>query len=135
LRLRTAIVVILAAILAPAALASEEDAKTFIIELIRGTGATPVVCPIEVLVGSREHEMGVICAEYDGDFRSFESLWQRHVRRDAALDQIDGSGSLPSMAPQTAWESRAGMHERIYVVGSAAVGIRFSAGEIVMVYK
>jgi hypothetical protein len=137
MRHRLAILAILAVLAIPCAGANEEgeEAKTFIVEMIRSTGSEPVVCPMDVLVGSREYEMRVICAKYDGDFRSFESLWKQHLLRDAALDQIDGSGTVPRTYPQTAWESRSGFHERIYVVGNTAVGVRFAAGDLVMVYK
>ena len=115
--------------------ARDEQAETFIEEMIRGIGAREIKCPSEVRTEAEAREVVVVCATFDGDFESFEYEWTMHLLHDAILDNRDGSGRVPHSAPQSAWEKNQGVHERFYLVGEAALGVRFSRGYVLMAYR
>ena len=79
--------------------------------------------------------MQVICARFEGDFVSFESRWTLHILQDSMFDRRYGGGTIPEALPQTGWEVSGATHDRIYVVGDSTLGVRFTLGEILMVYK
>lgn len=134
MKLRTALV-ILAVLTATAVAAAEEPARQFIDEMLRGVGARTINCPSEIEEAIQVREMAAVCASYDGDFGSFHAAWSLFLLDDAVRQQKGESRRTPYTLPQTAWEDRDGGHERIYVVGQRAVGIRFDAGSVMMVYK
>lgn len=108
---------------------------TFVAEMIRGVGALPAQCDSDVVTDAATQDMTAICATFDGEFEHFQALWAMHLLRDAYLDDEDDAGPVPPSEAKTAWETRGGAHERIYAVGTAVVGIRFVAGEIIVVWQ
>ena len=114
--------------------ATEDDVLTFISEMLHGVEATRIDCPEPVTEATRSRDMRVVCAKFNGDFESFESRWQLHLRLEALMDGETGSRRVPGSQPHTDWETRSGGYERIYAVGTKAVGVRFFHGDVLMVY-
>jgi len=115
--------------------AEGEPARTFISEMLTGVGATTLDCPIDVRDRIASREMQVVCARFDGDFTTFESRWTLHILQDAIYDKNYGGGVIPTFEARTGWEASGETHDRIYAVGDSTLGVRFTAGEILMVYK
>lgn len=134
MKIRGAVLVLMTAI-ASAGAAGQEPARVFIDEMIRGVGAHEVSCPADIEEATLAREMAAVCARFDGDFGSFQSLWHLYLLDDAIRKNNGEPGRVPHTLPQTAWEVRDGGHERIYAVGERAVGVRFDAGAVMMVYK
>lgn len=129
-----AALVLLTAAATPGA-ANQEPARVFIEAMLRGVGAREVSCPEDVEEATVQREMAAVCAYFDGDFGSFQSRWHMYLLDDAIRKNKGEPGQVPHTLPQTAWEIRDGGHERIYSVGERAVGVRFDAGSVMMVYK
>lgn len=111
------------------------EAETFIGQMLRGVGATETKCPDEVIETTRAREMRAVCAEYDGDFESFRSRWRSRLFGHTTLDPTTLPPILPRVEPKTAWEPVGISHDRIYAVGHRAVGVRFTTGDILIVYE
>lgn len=114
--------------------ASQHEAVSFIDEMVRAIGATPVACSADVLDNTQSYDMQVVCATFDGDFEQFQWRWTMHLLQNALANQRNGSGKLPHTEPQTSWERHGAIHERIYAVGRTVVGVRFHLGELILVY-
>ena len=124
-RRRAALLTSLCLFLPIAALAqpqAEQPTETvvFIEAALRDIGARPTECSTDVKEAIRSREMDVMCARYDGDFESFRSRWRRRLSR---------------VEPKTGWAINGETYDRIYSLGAQAVGIRFSMGEILVVFK
>ncbi len=131
-RIACGILVLLgAAVTAPA----QEPARVFIEEMLRGVGAREISCPSEIRDAIEVRAMEAVCARYDGDFGAFQSAWSLFLLDDVLREGSGQGRRIPYTLPQTAWEVRDGGHERIYAVGKRAVGVRFDAGAVMMVYK
>jgi len=96
------------------------DTYVLIEAALRDIGARATECSTDVKEAIRSREMGVLCARFDGDFEAFRSQWRRRLSR---------------VEPKTGWSVNGATYDRIYAVGTQAVGIRFSMGEILVVFK
>ena len=96
------------------------DPVVFVEAALRDIGARATECSTDVKEAARKREMGAMCAWFDGDFEAFQSLWRRKLAR---------------VEPKTGWSVSGQTYDRIYAVGAQAVGIRFSMGEILVVFK
>ncbi|MCP3979201.1 MAG: hypothetical protein GY716_07690 [bacterium] len=106
----------------------------FITGMINGVGATPSRCDSVVEGNATARRMTAMCATFDGSFEDFEARWALYMLSDAYRRNNGKSYNLPHSEPQTAWEERGDIHERIYAVGESVVGVRFYLGEIIMVH-
>jgi hypothetical protein len=124
-RRRTAWLATLCLLLSSVVLAQPEreqstDPFVFIETALRQIGARETECPANIKQATRGREMGALCARFDGDFESFRSQWRERVSR---------------VEPKTGWSVNGQTYDRVYVVGTQAVGIRFSMGDILVVFK
>lgn len=128
----TALALIL--LLVPAA-AAQREARSFAYAMLDGVGAQQSDCPLEVQRQTLQRDMRSVCATFNGTFESFRALWDNRLP-----DPEPAPGQLrpPARAaavPQTGWEPRGVHFERIYLVGQTVVGVRFSLGDVIIVYK
>lgn len=127
---------VLVVILTSAGLAGDDDdTRTFINEMLTGVGATMLDCPVAVRERIEQREMQVVCAQFDGDFNTFESRWTLHILQDTIYDKNYGGGAIPHFQARTGWEVSGMTHDRIYSIGPSTLGVRFTDGEILMVFK
>ena len=112
----------------------EGRAREFIDQSLRGVGAERTTCPTDVIEQVRAHGMNAVCARFEGSFERFEVRWGLQMIQAAGPeDQEPATGQAPIL-PQTEWERNGQSHDRIYVVGESAIGIRFAAGDVLMVW-
>ena len=114
--------------------ATDRDVLIFIEQMMHGVEAELIVCPMDVLRDVRTHDMNAVCATFNGDFEQFEWRWTLSLLRESFADQQETGGVLPRTEPQSSWEIHEGNHERIYAVGEDVVGVRFSEGDVIIVY-
>ena len=118
---------------APAA-ASIYEARMFIDAMVGGVAAKPERCPEVVVQVTEMRQMAVVCASYDGSFEEFREAWKASMRSSyAGRDRYPTSRS--EAKSRTAWEKGEGHYERIYAVGETIVGVRFTDGDLLFVYK
>ena len=119
----------------PVSAGDGDSAQSFVTEMLSGVGAITLDCPIDVRDRIESREMQVVCARFEGDFPTFESRWTLHILQDAIYDRNYGGGTIPIFEARTAWELSGNTHDRIYSIGPSTLGVRFTEGEILMVYK
>ncbi len=112
----------------------DSTTKTFAEEMIRGVGATRLECSAQIIEQVRAQEMDVLCARFDGSFQRFELRWNVEILQRGMVAPPSGIEPVPLAQPATEWESRGSFYERIYRVGSSALGVRFAAGDVLMVW-
>ena len=100
--------------------ATEDETAVFLGAALRGIGARATECPPPIVRETAAREMAVMCARFDGDFNSFRSKWAEWTSR---------------AEPKTGWDASGLNHDRVYAVGERAVGVRFTLGDILIVYK
>ena len=120
---------LLTALSAPAL--ADQPTQTFVSSAIRNVGATSVRCPKEVRSAVRSRQMVAVCASFDGDFEMFRARWAERMEP-APQDLESDRRRMPR--PRTRWEHRNGTYERIYAVGENAIGVRFTSGELMLVF-
>ena len=114
--------------------ARDRPARQFIDESLRRIGAEKIVCPADVMEQVRSRRMNAVCARFDGSFARFEVRWGlQMIQNEGPEDQESTAGRIAA-EPQTEWESNGAIHDRIYVVGNRAVGVRFASGDVLMVW-
>jgi hypothetical protein len=121
---------LLTAFSAPAS--ADDPTEVFVSSAIKNVGATSVRCSKEIRAAVRSRQMVAVCASFEGDFEMFRSRWAERMELAPPTDLENERNRMPQ--PRTQWEHRNGIHERIYAVGPNAVGVRFSAGELMLVY-
>lgn len=138
---RVPVVCALVALLVPApwALAAprgdeEADPRSFVETMLSGIGAEQRQCAPEVIEQVRARQMQVVCASFEGSFERFELRWGLQISRNELIDGLTPEDPRPVAVPQTGWEAQGAAHERIYVVGKKALGVRFTAGDLLMVW-
>lgn len=134
-RVALTVVALLVLLAAPAAADESTPAETFITAMLEGVGAVERQCPVDVRERIEQREMRVVCARFEGDFNSFESRWTLHILQDAMFDNNYGGGTIPPFEARTGWEVSGSTYDRIYYIGQSTLGVRFTEGEILMVYK
>lgn len=123
------------AIVAPASHAEIDPPlrpETFADDMLRAVGATRIECTSEVARQVQAHEMNAVCARFDGDFERFSLRWNLQL-----LQAIGEETYLdyPRAQPTTDWEITSDqVYDRIYRVGNTAVGVRFSLGDVLMIW-
>jgi hypothetical protein len=129
------LVAILAWTVCPAADGSlDQPARVFIDESLRGIGAERIACPADVVEQVRSHRMNAICARFEGSFKRFEVRWGLQMIQAAGPEDRESVTGRTPVSPQTDWESTGAIHDRIYLVGERAIGVRFAAGDVLMVW-
>ena len=106
-------------------------AQDFIDGMIVRIEAQEKPCARTVGAATRSREMGVVCAKFGGSFEKFESRWRFQI-----VQQTKVSSRANSIVEaQTGWQQIDGIHERIYAVDRVVIGVRFTQGDLVIVYK
>ena len=114
--------------------ASVYEARVFIEAMVNGVEAKPTSCNGDVVEVTEMRGMAVVCAEYEQSFDSFRAAWQANMKSSYASN--DRYRTRRSEAKSRSdWEQGAGHYERIYAVGETIVGIRFTDGQLLFVYK
>ena len=103
--------------------------------MLGGVQAAEVECSTGVREMAQVRELGAVCARFGGTFESFRMLWSQRLSSRTANSPDADAAALPDAVPQTDWERRGATFERIYAVGRTVVGVRFTVGEILIVYK
>ena len=109
-------------------------ALAFIDQSLRGIGAEKTACPVDVVEQVRSHRMNAVCARFEGSFERFEVRWGLQMIQAAGPEDRERVVGQAPVAPQTDWESNGAIHDRIYLVGERAIGVRFAAGDVLMVW-
>ncbi len=109
-------------------------ARIFVEDTLRGVGAEKVACSPRVIEQVRAQKMSVVCARFDGDFARFELRWDLQMILNEPSPDDDPADWKPTAEPQTDWELNGVSHDRIYRVGNKAVGVRFSRGELLLIW-
>ena len=112
----------------------DHPARAFIDGSLRGIGAEKTACPDDVLEQVSSHRMNAVCARFEGSFERFEVRWGLHMIQVAGPEELDPVGGRTPVEPKTDWESNGDIHDRIYLVGDRAIGVRFAAGDVLMVW-
>ena len=112
----------------------EQPARIFIDESLRGIGAERTSCPADVAEQVRSHRMNAVCARFEGSFERFEVRWGLQMIQAAGPEDRESVAGWTPISPQTDWESTGAIHDRIYLVGERAIGVRFAAGDLLMVW-
>jgi len=112
----------------------DQPARVFIDESLRGIGADRIACPADVVEQVRSHRMNAICARFEGSFKRFEVRWGLQMIQAAGPEDRESVAGRTPVSPQTDWESTGAIHDRIYLVGERAIGVRFAAGDVLMVW-
>jgi len=101
---------------------AEASAEAFIETALRGIGARETACPGELLQEIESRSLKARCAFFDGSFTTFRDRWAEWT--EAAV-------------PQTGWSvSGIGLnYDRVYAFGGRALGVRFTRGEILIVFS
>jgi hypothetical protein len=113
---------------------AEADPRAFVETMLTGIGAEERQCAPEIVEQVRAREMHVVCASFEGSFERFELRWGLQISRNELIKGLTPEDPKPVAVPQTGWEAAGPVHERIYVVGRKAIGVRFTAGELLMVW-
>ena len=82
----------------------------------------------------RTHRMKAVCARFDGSFERFEIRWGLQMIQNEVPEDREATAGQSTVEPQTEWESNGPIHDRIYLVGAHAVGVRFASGDVLMVW-
>jgi len=109
-------------------------AREFIDQSLRGIGAERTACPIDVIEQVRTHRMNAVCARFEGSFQRFEVRWGLQMIQAAGPEDREPAAGRTPISPQTEWERNGQIHDRIYLVGESAIGVRFAAGDVLMVW-
>jgi hypothetical protein len=112
----------------------DQPSRLFIDESLRGVGAEKVSCPADVVEQVRSHRMNAVCARFEGSFERFEVRWGLQMIQAAGPEDRESAFGRTPVSPQTDWESTGAIHDRIYLVGDRAIGVRFAAGDVLMVW-
>jgi len=102
--------------------------------MIAGIGAAERECRPEIAREIQAREMSVVCASFDGSFARFELRWDLALYDRATASQPEADPQEPAARPLTEWESNGEQYDRIYRVERKAVGVRFNAGELLVVW-
>lgn len=114
--------------------ASVYETRLFIQAMVGGVQAKSKPCPDVVVEVTDLRNMAAVCAFYDGDFDGFRAAW--HASMQSSYAGADRYRTARSEAQsRTDWEEGNGFYERIYAVGETIVGVRFTKGELLFVYK
>ena len=113
---------------------AEADPRAFVETMLTGIGAEKRPCAPEIVEQVRAREMQVVCASIEGSFERFELRWGLQISRNELIEGLTPDDPKLVAIPQTGWESAGPVHERIYVVGKKALGVRFTAGDLLMVW-
>ena len=114
--------------------ASIYEARLFIDAMVGGVEAKPKPCPDIVVEVTEARGMAVVCARYDQDFETFRELWQASMLSSSAGNDRYTTQRSEAKS-RTDWEAGPGHYERIYAVGQTIVGVRFTDGDLLFVYK
>lgn len=114
--------------------AQDRPALAFINEALRGIGAQKTECPSDVMEQVRAHRMKAVCARFEGSFERFEVRWGLQMIQNEGPEDRERAVGRTAVEPKTEWESNGVIHDRIYLVGDHAVGVRFASGDVLMVW-
>ena len=129
---------LLAALPSTAPLAAAEywdrPVRAFIDDSRRGIGAERTTCPSDVIEQVRTHGMNAVCARFEGSFERFAVRWGLQMIQAAGPEDGGPASGFAPVSPQTEWERNGQIHDRIYLIGESAIGVRFAAGDLLMVW-
>ena len=114
--------------------ASVYEARVFIEAMVNGIEAKPTSCNGDVVEVTEMRGMAVVCAEYERSFESFQAAWQANMESSYASNDRYRTRRSEAKS-RTDWEQGTGHYERIYAVGETIVGVRFTGGQLLFVYK
>jgi len=114
--------------------ASVYEARLFIQAMVGGVQAKTRPCPDDVVAVTDMRDMAVVCAYYDGNFEDFHAAWEASMRSSYAGNDRYRTARSEAQS-RTGGEQGAGYSERIYAVGETIVGVRFTDGDLLFVYK
>ena len=107
--------------------------ETFADDMIRAIGATRTDCAHEVMRQVEAHDMRAVCARFDGDFERFSLRWNLQMLQETGDEEA--IAAWPRAQATTEWELTSDqIYDRIYRVGNTAVGVRFSLGDVLMIW-
>jgi hypothetical protein len=112
----------------------DQPARQFIDESLRGIGAEKIACPADVTEQVRTRQMNAVCARFDGSFERFVVRWGLQMIQSEGPEGREPTAGRTTVEPQTDWESTGAIHDRIYLVGVHAIGVRFASGDVLMVW-
>jgi len=117
------------------AVAAQREARSFAYEMLDGVGAREADCSLEVQRQTLQRDMRAVCATFNGPFENFRALWNNRLPEPEPGQEQRNPLVRPVAKAQTGWEPRGVNFERIYLVGQTVVGVRFSLGDVIIVYK
>ena len=124
------------AIAAPAPAADIEPPlrpETFADDMVHAVGAKLTDCKTEVVRQVEAHDMKAVCARFDGDFERFALRWSLKLAQE--MGDEDELFQWSRAEPTTDWElTNDAVYDRIYRVGTTAVGVRFSLGDLLLIW-
>lgn len=107
--------------------------EAFADDMIRAIGATPTDCAHEVVLQVEAHDMRAVCARFDGNFERFSLRWSLQILQETGDEETPEA--WPQAQATTEWElTNEQIYDRIYRVGNTAVGVRFSLGDVLMIW-
>jgi hypothetical protein len=131
-----ALLVLVAAIATPIAAQDLEPSpvQTFVLTMIRGVGAEETACSPDMQRQVELRRMNIVCARFDGTFSRFEIRWDLEMLQRERPDPESLGTVEPPVFALTDWEASGGEYDRIYRVAGKAIGVRFTDGDVVMVW-
>ena len=114
--------------------ANDRPAVDFVNESLRGIGAEKTACPADVMEQVRAHQMKVVCARFEGSFERFEVRWGLQMIQHEGPEDREPAARRTLIQPKTDWERNGAIHDRVYLVGEHAIGVRFVSGDVLMVW-
>lgn len=109
-------------------------ARAFIDESLQGIGAERTACPRDVIEQVNSYRMNAVCARFEGSFLRFQVRWGLQMIQAAGPEDREPAVGQAPVSPQTEWERNGQIYDRIYLVGESAIGVRFAAGDVLMVW-
>ena len=122
---------------APAAPYADGDpagVRGFAKRMIEGIGAEARDCRPDIVREIEARDMNVVCARFEGSFARFELRWDLELYEDANPSSRSADAPAAPVQPLTEWESNGAQYDRIYRVERKAVGVRFTGGELLLVW-
>jgi hypothetical protein len=109
-------------------------ARLFAQQMMQGIGAQVTDCSAEIAKEVENRRMSALCARFEGTFDSFEVRWglQLLLNEPGERDTVVVAGV--EVEAQTEWVAKGRVHDRIYRVGRLAVGVRFTSGDVLLVW-
>ena len=120
----------------PALFAEAEavDVRGFAKRMFAGIGAEERDCQPDIVREIEARDMNVVCARFPGSFARFELRWDLKLSQDGRSDSRTAGETEAAVQPLTEWEAKGDQYDRIYRVERKAVGVRFTSGDLLLVW-